>query len=739
MFLVVLLPLVFNQAVFGVPGFTQVGLDPVVELYEFTNVDTVLASLECTDPIENDDVIVSLDSVSPSTAPCANCFQVYPNCGSAGTGTNNFCVRFLPVGTLRYSTQDEYSLNFSCEDVTGETAVDSYTLLVRLRPNLPPAFNTFGSVTTTVTGTENVKAGGLIYNVGCTDPDQDTLQYTLSTDPITTNIFQIDSSGNILAQADLSSFCRSFITFDVTCKDPYNAAVGPVSIRATLSGANQQPSITGISFNRDVPEDTTIDTMLGTFTVNDDDNVNCLLFASPTESLQYFDLNSAQRSIIVKSKLDYEQTQTRNTNLTVTCSDGFCTSNAAYLYVRVTEVNEPIELFPQDFTLSTYEGNIDIDPKWTPIDEDVGDDPTYTIVGGNALGRFSINPTSGRITSTLEYDVDGQAMATRDTIVVQVKDEGDHTSTTTVSLTILDRNDNRPTFNDVATQTFSVQDCTAPGTSAGSIVATDADSTFQGNNVLTYSGSNGPLTVSPNGAILVGSAITAGTTYSVQVTATDAGEFPQALSSRTPATVTVSVTSCPTTTTTAATTTVNATALAEAAAAATAAAAAAAAARAAAAAATAAAAAGATVSTTEANTADSLEENLGWIVVAALLGTVFLAALGYMIYRYCIPYAGQIGGFCEGLCGDCCVQRERVTYAKEKKVTTVQPAYRGNPPEAGNSGFWQERYPDDDYNGRDPMRDRLPTPANYEAGTAPLAENYHINHTWRSTTGAIPY
>ena len=60
----------------------------------------------------------------------------------------------------------------------------------------------------------------------------------------------------------------------------------------------------------------------------------------------------------MKTTLDYEQFQTRNTNLTVTCSDGFCTSPAAFLYVRVTDVNEPITLYPQDFTLSTYEGSV---------------------------------------------------------------------------------------------------------------------------------------------------------------------------------------------------------------------------------------------------------------------------------------------------------------------------------------------------------------------------------------------
>jgi hypothetical protein len=67
---------------------------------------------------------------------------------------------------------------------------------------------------------------------------------------------------------------------------------------------------------------------------------------------------AVQRAITVKSELDYEQPQTRNTNLTVTCTDNYCTSSVNYLYVRVTDVNEPITLYPQNFILSTYEGQV---------------------------------------------------------------------------------------------------------------------------------------------------------------------------------------------------------------------------------------------------------------------------------------------------------------------------------------------------------------------------------------------
>ncbi|XP_070209799.1 uncharacterized protein [Littorina saxatilis] len=174
------------------PAFTQNGLDPVVDLYEYTNTITNVANLECADnATEGSDVIVSLDSITPGNAACSSCFQVYPGCGT-GAGSNNFCVQFLPRGTFDYDKVREYRLRFSCRDVTGDVADDDYTIYIRIVPNTPPFFNNQGAVSTTLTNTENIKAGGSVYQASCSDPNSDTLQYTLTTDPITSNLFEID-------------------------------------------------------------------------------------------------------------------------------------------------------------------------------------------------------------------------------------------------------------------------------------------------------------------------------------------------------------------------------------------------------------------------------------------------------------------------------------------------------------------------------------------------------------------
>ena len=69
-------------------------------------------------------------------------------------------------------------------------------------------------------------------------------------------------------------------------------------------------------------------------------------------------MSDSQGQIEVWDHLNYEQDDIRYTNLTVTCSDGFCMSQVTYLYVIVTDVNEPISLYPRDVTLSVNEGPV---------------------------------------------------------------------------------------------------------------------------------------------------------------------------------------------------------------------------------------------------------------------------------------------------------------------------------------------------------------------------------------------
>ncbi|XP_076456362.1 protocadherin gamma-B4-like [Babylonia areolata] len=413
---------------------------------------------------------------------------------------------------------------------------------------------------------------------------------------------------------------------------------------------NKAPYLLGLNTVMDVPEDAEDGSSLVTWTVHEGgDNPFCLLAADPPEALQYYHLEMSGTSgdIKLKMRLNYEQTETRFTNLTVTCSDGFCASLVGYLYVMVTDVNEPLTLLPADVTLTVYEGSISVDPNWTPLDEDVGDDLTFTIVSGNIYGRFDIEPTTGVITSTVTYDIDDFAMPSLDMIVVEAQDEGGHVSTSTVTLTVVDLNDHRPVFSEVSV-TLRADNCTyTVGTVIGNLTATDMDSSYEGNNVIVYSGTDGFITVDSDGNIYVDSVLTAGASHVVEAWATDSGQQPGPLTSAKPATVIVEV-------------------------------------------------------------VVGSKENWFWIAMSSLLAMVLFTAVGAVVWKFSSPVrtAGGTVSLCsKEMCGDCC-----------------EP----NAPKNGNSGFWQERYTDDDYLGKQPSRNLTPSPAPVEGGGPLFAES------WRS-------
>ncbi|XP_076456808.1 protocadherin Fat 4-like [Babylonia areolata] len=671
-------------------------LEYVVEIAE-TNPTTstlILTDANCADDggaaVE---VKVSLTRMDPSS-PCTGCFQVYriPT-------TDQYRLDFHPLEELDYSQTPVYYAYLQCEDISDTSNTVSAVVEIRLRPNTPPYFGTQSSVSVTVPLTKNIEAGGSVYGVNCLDNDNDPLEYTLKTDP-TSSLFYIDTSGVIRASTSLKAACFSSIIFEVTCADQKHPALSPIYIQATLSGANVQPLITELNYNRDIPEDTPVGS-LASFTVTDDDtDTQCLLSTSPLDALQFFELDTAnQQQINVKSTLDYEQSDTRNTNITVTCTDGYCTSSPAYLYVRVTDVNEEIELLPSDFTLSTEEGWISVDPNWTPIDPDTNDSPTYTFVSTSSY--FTINPTTGVISSTVEYDVDQGAMPSTQTLVVKATDVAGHTSTATVHLTITDINDNAPTFT-VGTQTITITACPSNvGTSIGSnVVATDLDSSLDGNNVVTYSGASGPFTVTASGNIVVTSQLTADTTHTLQIVASDSGTGSKGkLTSNPNAIVTVIVTECPTTTPTPPTTAAPVTTAAP----------------------TTAAPTQAPETTLADNSREAMTENLGWIIFAGLLATVFLAALAFMLWRFCYPagVGGQFSTFCARACGDCCTPRPA--------PRTVQP-YQHQPP-AGNADFWKKHFLENDL-GSQPEGVGRPSPARMDAGGGPL--NVDPTVSWRN-------
>ncbi|KAL8571496.1 hypothetical protein ACOMHN_060978 [Nucella lapillus] len=653
-------------------------------LYEHEERVTTLAQLPC-----DLDTVVSVKTVKSNTRgkpKCGICFQVYHG------DFDYYELRFLPLAEVDYSVDQSFSIKLDCRDSVN-LVVMQLAVVVRVEPNTPPYFTNLHDCSVdqsfsikldcrdsvnlvvmqlavvvrvepnftclhakTSQTIAELTESGLEVN-GCQDDDEvygDFLTYTtVSMTPYSSH-FTLTKDGLIQVTGDLRGVCHNPITFVINCEDRYeHLAPEPYTVQLTIEDGNQAPSIVDLNKVLEVAEDAADSTTLVTFTVQEGGGSPfCLLAAEPPDSLQFFELDMTGQSgnIKVKTRLNYEQADTRHTNLTVTCSDGFCLSPVAYLYVIITDVNEPLTLLPNDVTLTVYEGSISVDPNWTAVDEDEGDDAVYTIVGGNNFGRFALDPITGVITSTLTYDTDANAMPMIDTIVVQAQDEGGHVGTSTVTLTIVDLNDHCPVFTADSVALVTDNCSYTVGTVIGNVTAIDLDTDFQGNNIVTYSGSNGFINVNSGGDLRVESQLTAGTTYVLEVFASDSGKKPGPLTSAKPATVIVVVTECPATTPTTTT----------------------------------------TVATTLGPYAQvSSKENWFWIALSSLLLMVLFSAGVAVAWKFCHSFrkTGRGVSACsKELCGDCC-----------------------NPPTVLSPGF-----PDDGYMSKDPSRNQTPSPAPVE-------------------------
>ncbi|KAL8571497.1 hypothetical protein ACOMHN_060979 [Nucella lapillus] len=564
-------------------------------------------------------------------------------------------LRFLPLGSLDYQHDQNYQVMLLCTD-NSSTLVKTVVFYLRIEPNTPPYFTTF-FIRETRQISQMTQLGLNLKNY-CQDNDLgrgDTLTFTLKSTISRSPFFKL--SRVLKGVGELQRECGSPVSFVVECGDRYgHRATHPLTVQLTLQDGNHAPIILGINTALTIPENSGDGSSLSTFSVQEGGNrLICSLLSSNPDLSQFFHLKmlGTRGSIAIKGNLNYEAFVNPRTNLTVTCSDRYCTSSAAYVYVTVTNVNEPVKLHPQVLTLSSYEGEISLKPNWAPIDEDKNDRHIFRLVGSNTKGRFTIHPVTGLITSTLDYDVDQGAMPSSQILLVEVADQGGHKSSASVTVTILDSNDNTPSFfsspytaggggsssgssTKGQSSSVSITNCTTTfGSSVGRVVATDRDSSFQGNNFITYSVTAGPFVVDRTGDVRVSGHVTVGMTYVVKVTATDAGKVPNGpLTSSAPAVINVFVIPCPKTTTTTTTTST-------------------------------------TTTTTEAPATTAIPEqftgsadsrsksarNVGWIIVAGILAATFICSLGLMLWRFCWPWwtgGKKMSDVCGNICDDMC-------------------------------------------------------------------------------------
>ncbi|XP_070184767.1 protocadherin gamma-A2-like, partial [Littorina saxatilis] len=431
------------------PAFSNV---PYVEsLNEWQDTTRPLVNFTCTDP-DSTDTKVTLYSVNPAS-PCADCFVVVED--DTVAQNHEYRLMFYPTGTLDYKKASRYTIVVVCTDGNNEPS-DKEMVEITIIPDTPPRFTPDQTAKKEIQTAKTTGAGEVVYRVEAIDDENDDITYSLTASEPSTDNFEIGSDGVIRTTNSLASECNSYITFTVSISDKYNDQEEQLSVGVTLKDPNIAPDITNVETTVGVPEDTAVGSAILNLTVVDDDeNIDFTLSASPSSNLAFFEIDKATGQLRVKSDLDYENNDysTRETSLTIVASDGNCESEEYSVYVTIDDVNEPPDIYPKNSAYSVYEGfGVDeLSIPWSVQDED-DNTHIYSIIAGNDDKWFSIDSSNGKLSVNIDYDIDNGAMPTNQTLTIAVTDDGVPsspalTNSTDITLHFKDANDNAPVIS----------------------------------------------------------------------------------------------------------------------------------------------------------------------------------------------------------------------------------------------------------------------------------------------------
>ena len=230
-----------------------------------------------------------------------------------------------------------------------------------------------------------------------------------------------------------------------------------------------------------VPESAVVGSFVAYVSVVDadsDDNgvVSCRLVGDDAFGLQM--LFPGEFKLETKAALDRESTA--EYEIKITCRDlgTPALTSSAVIKITVLDENDNAPMFSkQTYTATMHENNAvgDLVGHVTATDADTGTNGMVSYrIHGTAQRYLNIDPITGALTAKLSFDHEHVSTVRA---VIEANDNSSvlsRISSTVFVLTILDVNDNSPTFSTPLFE-FFVQENVAAGTKVGQVSATDAD------------------------------------------------------------------------------------------------------------------------------------------------------------------------------------------------------------------------------------------------------------------------
>ena len=357
------------------------------------------------------------------------------------------------------------------------------------------------NTTFSISVNENIATEATIYDIYATDPEGQTLTYSLDTDSDDDEHLLISANGKIRFAStpnyenpvDANTDNNYQVTFQVSDGE----LTTEQELNITVINVNEPPAFSTLSASASTNENNIAVFYAASATDEDVDDSITYSLASETSDNDLFAIGSINGHLQFKNEPDYEtyadydQDGTYEVNISV--SDGSLSSELDLaLVVTINDVNE----FPVFTSLTA----IDIDENDGGIiyiasanDVDAGDTLTYVIIGGADQSAFSLT-SDGDLSFNNAPNYESPTDSGNDNIYevqLKVTDDGGLSDDLNLSVSINDLNEHNVIFSspaDANTSDNILAESAATGAAVGiTASASDADGT---NNTITYSFSN---------------------------------------------------------------------------------------------------------------------------------------------------------------------------------------------------------------------------------------------------------
>ncbi|MPZ51882.1 MAG: tandem-95 repeat protein, partial [Acidimicrobiia bacterium] len=304
---------------------------------------------------------------------------------------------------------------------------------------------------------EDATIGAPVGNVDASDPDGDTLTYTI-TNGNTSDAFAIDSATDeitVATELDHETTPRYALTIEVS--DGTGADDATITIDVT--DVNEPPVVDPID-DATVDEDGEI-TPIGVSASDPDGNDLTLTATGLPDGLSFVDNPDGT------GEITGTPTTPGDSEVTVTADDGNLDSEPVTFTITVTNINDdPVLGESLTFTVGDDAANGDEVGTIGASDED-GDPLTFHVMGGTGSTVFSVDE-NGLIIVT---DASQLGTAQSFELEITVNDDNGGSDSGVATITVTD-NPQPPVAQNA---TFSIAEDTAVGSSVGSVDASDPD------------------------------------------------------------------------------------------------------------------------------------------------------------------------------------------------------------------------------------------------------------------------